>query len=370
MFERFFTTKMSEKGKSLQKRFIKMRRKQSAFSRVLGIVGGMIAAAVIVCAVIVTAATDGFNPVKFAEQPEKIAAVNVFNGNTGRRYTINNYEMIHYIAENLNNAAFEPKGLSVGYIGTAFNLEFVGADGKIIDKVIVNSGNTLRKDPFFYTDKNSSLCFDYLFEYEYMLDFTIPKDGPFIAMYTVSPNQTLMPKFIPITDEEYAHCIQDTNIKQTKAAYSGILLYKDAKEYENSELMSLPSQSVVELAKEKAGYTVVAPEDIHDIVKAEFIVSHKENTYTQTITDIEKLSQLEKAFEGAKHEGLSACPFGGRLVLTRADGEVITVYCATDTCNAFILGTNGEYSLKSREALWSLFPECERQWKEWVGFAP
>ena len=56
--------------------------------------------------------------------------------------------------------------LSLGYMGTRFRLTFYDDSGVPLETLIVNSANTIRKDPFFYRDPDASLCLDYLVSLE------------------------------------------------------------------------------------------------------------------------------------------------------------------------------------------------------------
>lgn len=59
MFKNFYTTRMSAKGKTLQIRFMKMRRKNGRFSRIAGTVTALVIVLSIACVLIACAASDG-----------------------------------------------------------------------------------------------------------------------------------------------------------------------------------------------------------------------------------------------------------------------------------------------------------------------
>ena len=93
---------------------------------------------------------------------EDIKFIHVFNGNNGSSYAIGDKEQISYIVENIQNISFKKAGISLGRKGYKYRLTFEDVDGKIVDKFIINSSDTLRKEPFFYCDENNSLCATYI----------------------------------------------------------------------------------------------------------------------------------------------------------------------------------------------------------------
>ena len=58
------------------------------------------------------------------------------------------------------------EGISLGRTGYSFKISYINSNDKdIIPVFILNSDNTIRKDPFFYRC-DGGLCFDYLKECE------------------------------------------------------------------------------------------------------------------------------------------------------------------------------------------------------------
>ena len=89
-----------------------------------------------------------FMPKKFGKNvnPSEVDHINVFDGNTGTGFTITDSEDIEYIVANI-------QGFKISYINSN--------DKDIIPVFILNSDNTICKDPFFYRC-DGGLCFDYL----------------------------------------------------------------------------------------------------------------------------------------------------------------------------------------------------------------
>lgn len=92
--------------------------------------------------------------------------INVFDGNTGIGFTIDKPEDIQYIVENIQSHAMKRNGLSSGYTGYSFRIDYMDNEDKnIISEFIINSDDTIRQDPFFYRC-DGGLCYDYLKELE------------------------------------------------------------------------------------------------------------------------------------------------------------------------------------------------------------
>lgn len=105
-------------------------------------------------------------PVHFLKgaDPADIQNITVFDGNTGVGFTIDDPDEIEYIVHNIQDAEMARRKISIGYKGYSFRLSFPKESG--IAEFIINSPDTIRKDPFFYTDTASALCYDYLKELE------------------------------------------------------------------------------------------------------------------------------------------------------------------------------------------------------------
>ena len=107
-------------------------------------------------------------PVTFLEgiPADKVTSIEVFDGGTGIGFTVVAPEDIQYIVSNLQQASMQREKLSLGYMGTRFRLTFYDDSGVPLETLIVNSANTIRKDPFFYRNPDASLCLDYLVSLE------------------------------------------------------------------------------------------------------------------------------------------------------------------------------------------------------------
>ena len=97
--------------------------------------------------------------------PSDVRSVSVFDGNTGKSFSIEEPEEIQYIVENIQGVEMKRDTLSLFYTGYGFRLGFYDEEGKQIESFIINSADTIRDDPFFYRC-DGGLCFDYLKELE------------------------------------------------------------------------------------------------------------------------------------------------------------------------------------------------------------
>lgn len=105
-------------------------------------------------------------PVHFlaGEEPAQIASIEVFDGNTGKGFTVEDSAEIASIVENIQGCAMTRDRISLGYSGYRFRMTFVDKNGREIDSFIVNAAGSIRKDPFFYRSAAEGLCYDYLQE--------------------------------------------------------------------------------------------------------------------------------------------------------------------------------------------------------------
>ena len=95
----------------------------------------------------------------------EVLEIVVFNGNTGKTTHITDKEQIQHIIDNLNDVELKRSKLSVGYLGYSFKMTIYLLDGNEADgwnNFIINSDNTIRKDPFFYTVNKGKIDYDYI----------------------------------------------------------------------------------------------------------------------------------------------------------------------------------------------------------------
>ena len=108
-----------------------------------------------------------FMPTAFLSKvnPSDIKSISVFDGNTGESFDFSDTDEIRYVVENIQSTIMKKDTLSMGYTGYSFRISFFDENEKEMESFIINSSNTIRKDPFFYRC-DGNLCFDYLKELE------------------------------------------------------------------------------------------------------------------------------------------------------------------------------------------------------------
>lgn len=122
----------------------------------------------IILVLMIMATVYYFTPKTFGKgvNPSSVDHINVFDGNTGEGFTVDNAEDINYIVENIQSKSMKRGGISLGYMGYKFSVELVDKNDKAIVPIFfINGDNTIRKDPFFYYC-DEELCIDYLAELE------------------------------------------------------------------------------------------------------------------------------------------------------------------------------------------------------------
>ena len=122
----------------------------------------------VLLAVMVMVTIYYFTPKTFGKgvDPENVDHINVFDGNTGEGFTVDNAEDIKYIVENIQSQSMRRSGISLGHMGYKFSVVFIDENDKAVVPIFfINSDSVLRKDPFFYYC-DGGLCVEYLVELE------------------------------------------------------------------------------------------------------------------------------------------------------------------------------------------------------------
>jgi hypothetical protein len=95
----------------------------------------------------------------------EIMEIVVFNGNSGNTTHIKDKEQIQHIIANLNDVEVKRAKLSVGYSGYSFKVTIYLSDGNEADdwnNFIINSDDSIRKDPFFYSVTKGKIDYNYI----------------------------------------------------------------------------------------------------------------------------------------------------------------------------------------------------------------
>lgn len=97
--------------------------------------------------------------------PNEVMEIVVFDGNSGNVTHIDDQEQIQHIIDNLNTVEVKRSTLSAGYTGFRFKITIYLSDGNEADdwnNFIINSENTIIKDPFFYSVTKGEIDYDYI----------------------------------------------------------------------------------------------------------------------------------------------------------------------------------------------------------------
>lgn len=95
-------------------------------------------------------------------EPLEVSKIGIFNGNTGKLITITDTTDIEHIIKNLNAVSLKKEKISLGYMGYSYRITVYKANGGVYKKFIINSNDTIRKDPFFYRDNSGSIDYKYI----------------------------------------------------------------------------------------------------------------------------------------------------------------------------------------------------------------
>ena len=97
--------------------------------------------------------------------PNEVMEIVVFSGNSGNTTHIEDKEQIQHIIDNLNDVEVKRSRLSAGYSGYSFKVTIYLSDGNEAgdwNNFIINSDDTIRKDPFFYSVIKGKIDYNYI----------------------------------------------------------------------------------------------------------------------------------------------------------------------------------------------------------------
>ena len=97
--------------------------------------------------------------------PNEVMEIVVFNGNSGNATHITDKEQIQHIVENLNGVEVKRSKPSLEYTGYSFKVTIYLSDGNEEgdwNNFIINSDDTIRKDPFFYSVTKGNIDYSYI----------------------------------------------------------------------------------------------------------------------------------------------------------------------------------------------------------------
>lgn len=98
-------------------------------------------------------------------EPKEVMEIVVFNGNSGNATHITDKEQIRHMIDNLNDIEVKRSKPSAEYAGYGFKVTIYLSDDNEADdwnNFIINSEDTIRKDPFFYFVTKGTVDYDYI----------------------------------------------------------------------------------------------------------------------------------------------------------------------------------------------------------------
>lgn len=96
---------------------------------------------------------------------DDVLEISILDGNTGTSLHVTEREHLAYIIENLNTIKLKKGKVSIGYSGASFRMTIQLMNGKEADgwnRFIINSKDTIRKDPFFYNVVEGTIDYYYI----------------------------------------------------------------------------------------------------------------------------------------------------------------------------------------------------------------
>ena len=131
----------------------------------------LIAAGAVVLAVLLAGYVWWHLPTGFLQnvEPADVAQIEVFNGSTGQRFVIEEDADIEYIVRKIADVKMRKREYS-RVDGFTYSLSFTAADGRILERFILNSADSIRDGNIAYEialeTEEDPLCFYYIRDLE------------------------------------------------------------------------------------------------------------------------------------------------------------------------------------------------------------
>lgn len=96
---------------------------------------------------------------------DDVSEISIFDGNTGTSLNITEKSDVAHIIKNLNTVKLKKGKLSIGSTGYSFKMTIYLTNGNEANgwnNFIINSKDTIRKDPFFYNVVEGSIDYQYI----------------------------------------------------------------------------------------------------------------------------------------------------------------------------------------------------------------
>lgn len=260
------------------------------------------------------------------------------------------YQMLYTQEEeeavNENLAASED-----GYVIQDSRISIYGENGVILiqpENVKENLGNVLSR--YLSTQQGRTYIQDAVSR---GVSINIPNE-PYLSVYLISDQFGEIVENIPLTDAEAKAMLEEERVALTEGYGFGAMLHIDGRMEFFSEYKGVP-QTALNLAVEKCGYKFATPGDITTpILEACLDCDWLD---TPIYADENSLERLKEILINAEFDYVGNCGYGAKLTLTLTDGEKLTMFKGTDSCDTMVFGSYGGYYIGDKEntEFWEIF---------------
>lgn len=203
--------------------------------------------------------------------------------------------------------------------------------------------------------------------------FTPPTgDEGYLEVYKYENGKQRL-EYVVLTSEEEAEILNsDALIIPDWYGKYGLQYYVSLDVYKEKEIEEGPiTWEALKIAEERCNFVAMNISEIRDISKASLrmqvpdLYGEQEEILIE-ITDPSELQELEDIFSSAETFYEGKCPYRGILTLTREDGLEMVLSLAIDSCDGFVFGSYGFYTVgKEKTArIWEIFDEA-REFTGW-----
>lgn len=185
------------------------------------------------------------------------------------------------------------------------------------------------------------------------VSINVPEE-PYLSVYLLSEKYGEITEFIPLNAGQATDIFKGERIDLAEGFGFGAALYMDGEFYYYGGSQNIP-QIALDLAVERCGYEFMTPGDIdEEIVEARLDCSWMEKPLYAEEGELEHLREI---LVNAKFEGVGGCGYGTKLTVTLADGEQLTMFKGTDSCDTMVFGSYGGYTIGRKEntEFWEIF---------------
>lgn len=196
--------------------------------------------------------------------------------------------------------------------------------------------------------------------------FTPPDSGAYLEIYRFDNGKRRW-EYLPLTEEEEKKIkMSDALIFPDWYGHIGLKVIVSEETYEETgkEAWAVTDEAL-RIAEERCDFVAMDISEIHDIKEAKLEMNVRDESEGKKkieifVTEEDVLKELEEIYAGAEVAYEGKCPYTGILTLTREDGKELTLQLATDSCDGFVYGSCGFYSVgkEKTDRVWEIFSEA------------